>query len=170
MTQMFDPPHSADESSNPWSDSTTTQPMPLSATPLSLPTTSIASVVVDTIEPGRRSRNDRRGAGIVLAVLLIAGAGVAGAKLASSDSTKSTTGSANSGTGASGSSTSGSSTAPVVVGNRPAGLSKALDVAKVVSIISPLVVKVSVDISGASGNGEGVGTANPRGKTSPWRV
>lgn len=165
MTQTFDPPQSADESSKSWSNSAPTPPTPPTTTPppqTSFPTSG-ASVVVDTVEPGRRSRNDRRSAGIVLAVLLLAGAGVAGVKLASSDSTKSTTGSgtsgsATSGAGASGSGTSGSSTAPVAVGNRPAALSKVLDVSKVVSIISPSVVKVSVDISGASGNGEGVGT------------
>ncbi len=85
---------------------------------------------------------------MVLAVLLIVGAGVAGAKLASSDTTT-TTG---------GTTSPGSSTPSAPAGSRPAALDKNLDVANVVSIISPSVVKVSVDINGASGNGEGVGT------------
>ena len=111
-------------------------------------TSPMSSVVVETVPPGRRSRRDRRIAGAVLAVLLIAGAGVAGAKLASSDTTTTTA-------GASGS-ISSSPSAPA--GSRPAALDGNLDVAKVVSIISPSVVKVSVDVSSASGNGEGVGT------------
>ncbi len=110
----------------------------------------MSSVVVETVPPGRRSRRDRRTAGALLAVLLLAGATVTGAKLASSGTTTTTT-------GVNGS-TSTSSSASAPAGSRPAALDQSLDVAKVVSIIGPSVVKVSVDISGASGNGEGVGT------------
>ena len=52
-----------------------------------------------------------------------------------------------------------SSVASVTIeGARPAELAKSLDVAYVVSTIGPSVVKVSVDVDGPLGLGEGVGT------------
>jgi putative serine protease PepD len=106
-----------------------------------------SSVVVDSTVVPTRSRADRRIAAIVVSVVVVAAGAVTGAKLFSSD--HSTTDAAPAVTV---SSTTVSSAA------RPSALGSGLDVAKVVSIISPTVVKVSVDINGADGSGEGVGT------------
>lgn len=103
------------------------------------------SVVVESAAIPRRSRGDRRNAVVVVWVLLIATGVVAAARVVSSDHV----------------STDNAAPTPttlVVEGDRPPELDKRLDVAKVVSTISPSVVKVSVDINNADGSGEGVGT------------
>lgn len=103
------------------------------------------SVVVESAAIPRRSRGDRRNAVVVVWVLLIATGVVAAARVASSDHV----------------STDNAAPTPttlIVEGDRPPELDKRLDVAKVVSTISPSVVKVSVDINNADGSGEGVGT------------
>ena len=104
------------------------------------------SVVVASPAPARRSAGDRRMAKVVVAVLLIAGIVVTVASVvgSSADSDQQA---------------QPSSVASVTIeGARPAELAKSLDVAYVVSTIGPSVVKVSVDVDGPLGLGEGVGT------------
>ena len=110
------------------------------------------SVVVDIAAVSKRSRGDRRSAAVVLAVLAVAAGSVIVAKLVATDSSST-------GSGSTGSTSSNVFPAnPGGNASRPSALDRNIDVANVVSIISPAVVKVSVDVSSADGSGEGVGT------------
>ena len=93
----------------------------------------------------------------VAAVALLTG-GLYGIRAIRSDSR--TASSVAAATPASASSAAGGASAvtPQVAADRAPQLGQPLDVAKVVSVISPSVVKVAVDVDGPQGKGEGVGT------------
>ena len=104
-----------------------------------------SSAVVDSPVIARRSRGDRRAAVAVVSCVILAAVVVIGARLVSSDHEAADVGP--------------SATSVAVRSSKSStAAGRGLDVAKVVSSISPSVVKVSVDISGTAGSGEGVGT------------
>ena len=91
----------------------------------------------------------------IAAVALLTG-GLYGLRAIRSDASNSSTQAAS--TTATNSSSAAGEVTPQVAADRAPQLGQPLDVAKVVGVISPSVVKVAVDIDGPQGQGEGVGT------------
>ena len=104
-----------------------------------------SSAVVDSPVIARRSRGDRRAAVAVVSCVILAAVVVIGARLVSSDHEAADVGPS-------------ATSVSVRSSKSSTAAGRGLDVAKVVSSISPSVVKVSVDINGTAGSGEGVGT------------
>lgn len=109
-----------------------------------------SSVITEPASIRRRSRHDRRTAGVVIGGVLLAAAAVFGVREVRSDD-NSTAGAVDA---------TKSSTQSTLAGDapRPAELGERIDVARVVSRIEQSVVKVSVDVDGVTGQGEAIGT------------
>jgi putative serine protease PepD len=145
MTELFAPPIP------------TEKPLPMS--PPTAPPLVVHSVVIPTVVPGRNRR--WRASAVIVAVAALVTAGLYGLRSAQADTPTppiaTTPTSPRASTPAS-STITPSKITPQVANSRPAQASQALDVAKVAATITPSVVKVSVEIDGPQGQGEGVGT------------
>ncbi len=109
-----------------------------------------SSVITEPTSIRRRSRHDRRTAGVVIGGVLLAAVAVFGVRELGSDN-GATVGAGIPRESSSGSDLNGASPQPAALGER-------IDVAPVVSLIEQSVVKVSVDVDGVTGKGEAIGT------------
>ncbi len=115
------------------------------------------SVVINHDARPPRAQRARR-LGVTLGAVALLAAGLYGLKAIADDGSGTATAQATAPTATSDQATTATITPVKTSVDRPAVLPGDLDVAAVTATISPSVVKVSVDVSNALGDGEGVGT------------